>query len=61
MVSMILSLCLIISFLALVASLIDMLRRDDATNAVLFSGVAMIVSFLLAFAYMAYCMIRWYL
>lgn len=61
MVSIILSFALMVSFIALIASLIDMLRRDDASHAVVISGAAMVVSLIATFGYIAYSLIGWYL
>ena len=61
MVAIILSFALALSFITLIASLIDMLRRDDASNAVVISGAAMVVSLIATFGYIAYSLIGWYL
>lgn len=61
MVATILSLALVVSCIALLASLVDMLRREDSSPAVVISGAALVLVMIVSFLYIVVELVRWYL
>ena len=61
MVATILSLALVVSCIALMASLVDMLRREDSSPAVVISGAALVLVLIASFLYIVVELVRWFL